>query len=283
MNITKEYYDYVSGMNKNNTQFKYKCEKYSPIYKCNRLLTQINEVENNISQLSSISRKSSSFNNSHFKISNATMNIKKTLIEIEGEIGEFKSKDIKNNNNLNRFSKLLLENTIQILNSRISDLTLKFQKLLKQQADQIKRIEKRKSNLTISSNKKKTKNNSYNEYAIDNNNYNEDDVLLEVGDQQIYKNKESLYYQNRLNDVQLIEKTIGEISGMMNRLSQKIYEHSFLIENINKNTDVALEHVEKADKEVKQILEKAKSNKFLLVKIFFILICVFIFYIIFLA
>ena len=70
---------------------------------------------------------------------------------------------------------------------------------------------------------------------------------------------------------------------MMNRLSQKIYEHSFLIENINKNTDIALEHVEKADKEVKQILEKAKSNKFLLIKIFFILICIFIFYIIFLA
>jgi len=282
MNITKEYYDYVSGMNKNNSQFKFKCEKYSPIYKCNRLLTQINEVENNISQLSSMSRKSSSFNNSHFKISNATMNIKKSLIEIEGEIGELKSKDIKNNKNLNRFSKLLLENTIQILNSRISDLTLKFQKLLKQQAEQIKRIEKRKSYLTISS--KKKKNDSFNEYAIDNNNnYNEDDVLLDVGDQQIYKNKESLYYQNRLNDVQLIEKTIGEVSGMMNRLSQKIYEHSFLIENINKNTDIALEHVEKADKEVKQILEKAKSNKFLLIKIFFILICVFIFYIIFLA
>lgn len=282
MNITKEYYDYVSGMNKNNSQFKFKCEKYSPIYKCNRLLTQINDVENNISQLSSMSRKSSSFNNSHFKISNATMNIKKSLIEIEGEIGELKSKDIKNNKNLNRFSKLLLENTIQILNSRISDLTLKFQKLLKQQAEQIKRIEKRKSYLTISS--KKKKNDSFNEYATDNNNnYNEDDVLLDVGDQQIYKNKESLYYQNRLNDVQLIEKTIGEVSGMMNRLSQKIYEHSFLIENINKNTDIALEHIEKADKEVKQILEKAKSNKFLLIKIFFILICVFIFYIIFLA
>lgn len=288
MNITKEYYDYVSDMSQNITPYKFKCEKYSPIYKSNRLLIQIKEVENNIAQLSSISKKSSSFNNSHFKISNATMNIKKSLIEIENEIEELKDKELKNNSQkLNKFSKILMEKSIEILNSRVSDLTLNFQKLLKQQAEQIKKIEKRKSNLSISSHKKKNVNNSFNEYATDfssNNNYNEDDVLLEVGDQQqTYKNKESQYYQSRLNDVQAIEKTMSEISNMMNRLSQMTYEHSFLIDNISKNTDIALEHVEKGEKEVKQILENAKSNKWLFIKIFFILICISIFYIIFLS
>lgn len=282
MNITKDYYDYVSDMNQDISLYKFKCEKFSPMYKCNRILSQINDVEKNISQLSSMSKKSSSFNNSHQKVSNATMNIKKSLMEIETEINELKSKNFESPN---KFSKIFLENSIQILSSLISDLTLKFQKLLQQQAEQIKKIEKRKTILSKSSNKKNNINNSFNEYATDfsSNNYNEDDVLLEVGDQQVIKNKDSQYYQSRLNDVQAIEKVMSEISGMMNRISQKIYEHNFLIENINKNTDIAYEHVIKGENEVKQILENSKSNRCLLIKIFFILICVSVFYIIFLA
>ena len=138
MNITKSYNDYLSGINKSVPQYQFKCEKYSPMYKCNRLQLQIKDVETNISKLSSMSRKSSSFNNSHFKISNATINIKKSLIEIESELEELKSKELKNNTNINKFSKLLIENTISILSNHISDLTIKFQKLLQQQADKIK-------------------------------------------------------------------------------------------------------------------------------------------------
>ena len=175
---------------------------------------------------------------------------------------------------------------MEILSRHISDLTLKFQKLLQQQAEKIKKIEKRKKNISFSANKKNNINKAFNEYATDftnNNNYNEDDILLEVGDQQITQNKESEYYKSRLNDVQAIEKTMGEISGMMNRLSQMTYEQNFMIDNISKNTDVALEHIEKGEKEVKKLLERAKSNKWLFIKIFFIVLCISIFYIIFIV
>ena len=95
--------------------------------------------------------------------------------------------------------------------------------------------------------------------------------------------KESKYYQNRLKDVQAIEKTMGEIAGMMNRLSQMTYEHSLIIDNISKNTDIALVHVEKGEKEVKKILDNVKNNRWLLIRIFMIIICVSVFYIIFIA
>ena len=254
------------------------------MYKCNRLLIRIKEVENYINQLSSISKKSSSFNNSHIKISTSTMEIKKSLIEIETEISDIKSKELTNTK-INKFSKLLLQNSLDILNSKISDLSMKFKKLLELQATKIKQIEERKIILNPSS--KRNMNNSFNEYATDfsgNNNYNEDDVLLEVKDQQqTFAQKESQYYQNRLKEVQLIEKTMSEIQGMMNRLSQMTYEHSFMIENISRNTDIALDHVEKGEKEVKKILENVKNNRWLLIRIFMIIICVSVFYIIFMA
>ena len=283
MNITKEYYDYVSSMNQNITKYNFKYEKYSPMHKCTRLLMKIKEVENNIIQLSSMSKKSSSFNNSHLKISTATMNIKKLLMEIESELDELKSNELINNKNMNKFSKVLMENSIDVLNSYISELTLKFQKLLQQQAEKIKNIEKRKTN--ISSNKKKNIN-IFNEYVTDitnNNNYNEEDVLLEVRNKQMTQYKETQYYKNRLDDVQMIEKTMGEISGLVKRLGQMTYNQSFIVDGIRRNTDIALEHVEKGEKEVKQILENAKSNKWLFIKIFFILLCITIFYIIFIA
>ena len=122
---------------------------------------------------------------------------------------------------MNKFSKVLMKNSIDVLNSYISELTLKFQKLLQQQAEKIKNIEKRKTN--ISSNKKKNIN-IFNEYVTDitnnNNNYNEEDVLLEVKNKQIIQYKETQYYKNRLDDVQMIEKTMGEISGLVKRLGQ---------------------------------------------------------------
>ena len=287
MNITKDYFEHISninGMNQILDQYKFKCNKYSPMYKCNRLLIRIKEVENNINQLSSISKKSSSFNNTHTRTSNATLDIKKSLIDIEKEISDIKSKELSNNK-MNRFSKLLLQNSVDILNSKISDISMKYKKLLELQATKIKQIEKRRIILTPSSQRKI--NNSFNEYATDftgNNNYNEEDVLLEVKDkQQIMTQKESQYYQSRLKEVQEIEKTMGEISSMMNRLSQITYEHSFLIENISKNTDIALEHVEKGEREVKKILENVKNNRWLLIRIFMIIICVSVFYIIFMG
>ena len=287
MNVTKDYFEYITGSNGINPSFenyKFKCNKYSPMYKCNRLLIRIKEVENNINQLSSISKKSSSFNNTHTRTSNATLDIKKSLIDIEKEISDIKSKELSNNK-MNRFSKLLLQNSVDILNSKISDISMKYKKLLELQATKIKQIEKRRIILTPSSQRKI--NNSFNEYATDftgNNNYNEEDVLLEVKDkQQIMTQKESQYYQSRLKEVQEIEKTMGEISSMMNRLSQITYEHSFLIENISKNTDIALEHVEKGEREVKKILENVKNNRWLLIRIFMIIICVSVFYIIFMG
>ena len=288
MNITKDYLEHISGINGMSPgleQYKFKCNKYSPMYKCNRLLIQLKEVENNINQLSSMSKKSSSFNNSHVKISNATMNIKKSLIEIENDISQIKSKELTNQK-INKFSKLLLQNSIDILNSRISDLTVKFKKLLELQANKIKQIETRKNFLNPSSKRNINNNNTFNEYITDlsKDNYNEEDVLLEVKEtKQIQEQNNSQYYQNRLKEVQIIEKTMSEISGMMNRLSQTINEHAYIIENIRQNTDIALEHVEKGEKEVKQILESVKNNRWLLIRIFMILICVSVFYIIFMA
>ena len=283
MNITKEFHSYMNTTNYLFAPYRFKYEKYSPMHKCSRLFREIKEIESRLEQLLSLSKKSSSFNNSHLKFSSAIMNIKQSLVDAESEMKKI-SKDI--DLSINNFSRQIISNSLDILNQKISELSNKFQKFLQRQAENIRRIEKRKNNFTNNNSTKKL--NNYNEYTMnfgsEKNDDEDEDVLLNItGQTQTRIKKDEQNYSYRLNAAQGIEKMMGEISGMTNRLSQMVYEHSLMIENIGQNTDIALGNVERGSKEVKEILENVKGNRALLLRIFLIVIVVSVIYILFFA
>ena len=284
MNITKDFHDFLNTTDCLFSQFKFKIEKYSPMDKCSRLFRQIKEVENQLEHLLSISKKSSSFNNSHLKFSSASVKINQSLKDIEADLNQIKEKDLYLCNN--KYSKKIISNSLDILNQKISDLSYKFHNFLKTQAETIRRIEDRK--FFITSNNKSKKINNYNEYAINydenKNNNDEEDVLLDVGGHsQTTMKKNEQYYSYRLNAAQGIEKMMSEISGMTKRMSHMIYEHGSLIQKIGQNTDISLDNIEKGAKEVKEIRENVKGNRALLIRIFLIIIVVSVIYILFFA
>ena len=280
MNITREFHEYLNTTNCLFSPFKFKYEKYSPMNKCSRLFRQIKDVENKLDQLLSLSKKSSSFNNSHLKFSSATMNIKQSVIDIEKELQKIKEKDLYLCNN--NFSKKIINNSLDILNQRVSDVSQKFTKFLQTQAETIRRIEYKKGVFTKNNSSKNNKN--YNEYTMNYNNNDDEDVLLNItGQTQTTMKRDDQYYSYRLNAAQGIEKMMGEISGMTKRLGQMVYEHSLLIENIDKNTDITLGNVERGAKEVRDIRDHVKGNRALLLRIFFIIIVVSVIYILFFA
>lgn len=272
----KDFTNHLSNLGIQVNSYTFKYEIFSPIHKCNRILQQIQETEKNITKIAAISKKSSSFNDHHLKFSNASRNIKKCLIDIEGEIKTFKEKDLNNaKKTLSKIEQIIISNAFDIVNARTSDLTLKFQKFLAKQAELIKKVEERKNNLSLNS-PMTFNNNVVNEYI---NIPEEDDTFLNVQTQE-KKQEKNNYYQERLNEVQSIEKTMGEISGMMNRLSQMTYHHSLMIDNISKNTDFAYDNVEAGAKEIKAMYDDVKSNRKLIIKIFLIIIITALVYII---
>ena len=284
MNITKEFHDYMNTTNYLLSPYRFKYEKYSAIHKCSRLYREIKEIENKLEQILSLSKKSSSFNNSHLKFSSIVMNIKQSLVDVESEIKTIKEKDLHLSHN--NFTKQIISNSLEILNQKTSELSNKFQKFLRTQAEIIKRIEKRKFNFTNNNSTKKI--NNYNEYTINYDNKKNDDededILLNItGQAQTTLKNDEQYYSYRLNAAQGIEKIMGEINGMTKRLGQMVYEHSLMIENISQNTDIALGNVERGSKEVKDILENVKGNRGLLLRIFFIIIVVSVIYILIFA
>lgn len=278
MDITKDFYDYVASNSNNIPNYSFRCETGSAMNKCNRILEMIIEAETNINQVSSISKTSSAFNDRHLKFSNASTKIKTLLIEIEKEIKIFRERYL-NSGTINKHQRKLIENSFDILNSRTSDLTMKFQKFLQKQAELIKKVEQRKNNLSMYSSSTKD---SINEFVnVNENEEGEDDkdILIDVQIQ----DKKNNYYQERLSGAQLIEKTMGELSNMMKRMSQMTYHHSLMIDNIEKNTDLALDNVEKGTNEIQKIYDDVKNNRKLLIKIFGIIIFTAVVYIIFFA
>ena len=280
MNVTKDFYDYVSNIKTDIKPFSFKCEKYSPMHKCIRLLKQINEADNNINQITSMSKKSSAFNDHHLKFSSASSNIQRKLIEIDNEMKMLKNKDIKNTP-LNKYEKFTINNTLDILNLRTGQLTYNFKKFLVKQSELIQKVEKRKTKLSRS----RTTTSNYNEFvnSNENNKNDENDVLLNVNNKQIQEKKQNKYYESRLEEVKAIEKTMNTVSTMMKRIGEMVYGQGLMIDNISRNTDIAYENVEKGSQEVKKMLDNVKGNRKLLLKIFLIIIFASVIYILFLA
>lgn len=164
-----------------------------------------------------------------------------------------------------------------MLNSKVGDLSLKFKKYLQSQTDIIKKVEDRRNRLVPES---FSNNTSINEFFEPSN--KDDDIELNINSNQMDVKQRDVY-SNRLNEVQSIEKIMSEISGMMKRMSEVIFQQSFAIKSIEKNTDIAYGNVELGAEDVRKMHEDVKSNRGFLIKIFLILIVVSVVYILFMA
>jgi hypothetical protein len=111
-------------------------------------------------------------------------------------------------------------------------LTLRFNKFLHNQAEVIRTVEQRRTNLTSTKVNKNKRSEFYT--AIPTN--DEDDVIdinVSIGNQYAHMQTNSVnknqYFQDRTTAVQSIEKTMHDLSAMFSRLSHIIYEHREII------------------------------------------------------
>ena len=121
---------------------------------------------------------------------------------------------------------------MELLNSQLKILTLKFNKFLQSQSQIIKSVEQRRSNLSSGiSNQKKNKN-EFVYTSLPNNDQDQDD-LLELENQQTtmqLNSNRNVYYQERSNAVNYVERMMNDLSSMFSRISQIAYEQRSMIE-----------------------------------------------------
>jgi hypothetical protein len=112
----------------------------------------------------------------------------------------------------------------------LKNLALKFNKFLQSQSEIIKTVEKRRSNLSSSGmNQRKPKN--HNIYSSLPTNDQEDFLELDNEQTTMQTNQNrNVYYQERSNAVQYVERMMNDLATMFSRISQIAYEQRSMIE-----------------------------------------------------
>lgn len=108
---------------------------------------------------------------------------------------------------------------------------MKFNKFLQSQSEIIKAVEQRRSNLSSSGMNQRKPNKSHNVYTSLPTNDHEDFLELDNEQTMIQTNQnKNVYYQERSNAVQYVERMMNDLATMFSRISQIAYEQRSMIE-----------------------------------------------------
>lgn len=98
----------------------------------------------------------------------------------------------------------------------------------------------------------------------------------------IYDDTDS-YLQSRAETMQNIESTIVELGGIFQQLAHMVKEQEEMVERIDTNVQDAELNIEAAHGQILKYFQSVTSNRWLMIKIFAVLIFFFIFFVVFLA
>ncbi|KAG5317205.1 STX5 protein, partial [Pseudoatta argentina] len=101
--------------------------------------------------------------------------------------------------------------------------------------------------------------------------------------QQIIQDDTDAYVQSRAETMQNIESTIVELGGIFQQLAHMVKEQEEMVERIDSNIEDTELNVEAAHTEILKYFQSVTSNRWLMIKIFAVLIFFFIFFVVFLA
>jgi syntaxin 5 len=93
-------------------------------------------------------------------------------------------------------------------------------------------------------------------------------------------NQEESFLRERTNAMQTVEQTIVELGGMFQQLATMIKEQDESIQRIDSNIDDVDMNVSEAHSELLKYFQSVTSNRWLMIKVFFVLITFFIVFVV---
>ncbi|KAL7916428.1 t-SNARE [Trichoderma velutinum] len=101
-----------------------------------------------------------------------------------------------------------------------------------------------------------------------------------MGDQQLLMMEEASttnsYIQQRGEAIEAIERTINELGGIFSQLATMVSEQSEMIERIDANTEDVVDNVDGAQRELMKYWSRVSSNRWLIAKMFGVLMIFFL-------
>lgn len=95
--------------------------------------------------------------------------------------------------------------------------------------------------------------------------------------------EQDAYIQSRAETMQNIESTIVELGSIFQQLAHMVKEQEEIVGRIDQNVDEASQNIEAAHSEILKYFQSVTSNRWLMIKIFGVLMVFFIIFIVFMA
>ncbi|XP_006610579.1 syntaxin-5 [Apis dorsata] len=108
-------------------------------------------------------------------------------------------------------------------------------------------------------------------------------INLDSAMMQAVQDDTDAYVQSRAETMQSIESTIVELGGIFQQLAHMVKEQEEMVERIDSNIEDTEINVEAAHAEILKYFQSVTNNRWLMIKIFAVLIFFFIFFVVFLA
>lgn len=250
-----------------------------------------------LDQLTTIAKQSSLFNDRTAEIQALTVEIKEDISSLNGQIAELQQHMQHASNSKSKNSQTHSNSVVFVLQSKLANMSNDFKHVLETRTQHLKDQKLRRDNfskntvatcLTAPPVVSNTRPSILlrDDYQATNGrdaiiNMNTDEALQK---QQLLAIDESdNYYASRSETMQNIEQTIVELGDIFTQLATIINQQGESVDLINRNVDEANVHIEAAHGELLKYFRSVTSNRWLMIKVFAILIVFFLIFIIFMV
>jgi len=254
---------------------------------------QIHDTAQKLGNLTKLARNTSLFDDKSEEIHQLTRVIKEDITALNHQI-EALQNHVHSQRLLhkNKQTESHATNVVSSLKSKLAKTTKKFQWVLETRTKNLKVQQEKRQKFAGGSFPTRSKNQElFKPRALTNggnglNGTNNDEVVIHIGgtgmqQQQSLLGAHDSYIASRTEAVESIEQTIVELQGIFQQLATIVAEQGEMMRRIDDNVDAAVANVGGAQEQLLKYLQKISGNRWLVVKVFLVLIVFVIIFVVF--
>ncbi|KAJ7996751.1 hypothetical protein DPEC_G00240270 [Dallia pectoralis] len=240
-----------------------------------------------LEKLTILAKRRSLFDDKAVEIEELTYIVKQDINSLNKQIAQLqglvRSRQSQNGRHLQTHS-----NTIVVsLQSKLASMSNDFKSVLEVRTENLKEQKSRRDEFSRAPASSHLQASHFNNSLLMQDDSKKTDVSIDMdfrsGQQLQLVNEQDSYIQSRADTMQNIETTIVELGSIFQQLAHMVKEQEETVQRIDANVEDTQLNVDMAHSEILKYFQSVSSNRWLMVKIFLVLVVFFIVFVVFFA
>lgn len=252
-----------------------------------RIGRDLSNTFSKLEKLTLLARRKSLFDDRAVEIDELTYIVKQDISSLNKQIAQLQEL-VRSRNRQNSRHFQTHSNTIVVsLQSKLASMSNDFKSVLEVRTENLKQQRSRQEQFSQYPVSTSMQNSSFNDSVLMQDNSKKADISIDMDlrtsqQMQLISEKDS-YIQDRADTMQNIESTIVELGSIFQQLAHMVKEQEETVQRIDANVEDTQLNVDLAHGEILKYFQSVSSNRWLLIKIFLILIVFFFIFVVFLT